>query len=145
MTQRTLVLVKPDGVMRQLTGTVIQMFEQKGLKLVGLKMKVMERSLAEQHYAEHQGKSFFPGMVDFIVSGPIVAMVLEGPGAIKAVRDLMGATNPQDAVPGTIRGSLAVDITRNVVHGSDSPESASREIGLFFPSGGTGELCPPGG
>ncbi|NPV92598.1 MAG: nucleoside-diphosphate kinase [Firmicutes bacterium] len=118
--------------MRQLSGTVIQAFEQKGLKLVGLKMMVMERALAEQHYAEHQGKSFFPGMVDFIVSGPIVAMVLEGPGAIKAVRDLMGATNPQDAAPGTIRGSLAVDITRNVVHGSDSPESASREIGLFF-------------
>lgn len=132
MTQRTLVLVKPDGVMRQLTGKIIALFEQKGLKLVGLKMVLLERKQAEEHYAEHKDKPFFPGMVDFIVSAPIVAMVWEGPGAVKAVRDMMGATNPQDALPGTIRGSYAVDITRNVVHGSDSPESAEREIGLFF-------------
>ena len=135
MYEQTLVLVKPDGVMRQLTGRIIQILEQKGLRLAGLKMLVLDRGLAEEHYAEHRGKPFFSGMVDFIVSGPVVAMVWEGPGAVKAVRDLMGATNPREALPGTIRGSYAVDITRNLVHGSDSPASAAREIGLFFRPG----------
>ncbi|NLK52097.1 MAG: nucleoside-diphosphate kinase [Syntrophomonadaceae bacterium] len=130
--EKTFVMVKPDGVMRQLTGKIIGYLEQKGFKLVALKMLILDQALAEQHYAEHVGKSFFPGLVDFITSGPVVAMVWEGPGVIKGVRELMGATNPAEALPGTIRGQFAVAISRNVIHGSDSPVSAEREIALYF-------------
>ena len=130
--ERTFVMVKPDGVMRQLVGNIIGRLEQKGFKLVAMKMIQLDSALAEQHYAEHIGKPFFPGLVGFITSGPVVAMVWEGPQVVKVVRDLMGATNPADALPGTIRGSLAVTISRNVIHGSDSVESANREIPLYF-------------
>lgn len=127
-----MVMVKPDGVMRLLVGEVISRLEKKGLRLVGMKMLWLTREQAEEHYAEHAGKPFFPSMVDFIISAPVVAMVWEGPGAIRAVRDLMGATDPSQATPGSLRGSLALHITRNVVHASDSPQSAEREIGLYF-------------
>ncbi len=130
--ERTFVMVKPDGVMRQLTGEIIAGLERKGFKLVAMKMLKMDTALAEGHYAEHMGKAFFPGLVEFITSGPVVAMVWEGPNVVKGVRDLMGATNPAEALPGTIRGNLAVTISRNVIHGSDSVESAEREIALYF-------------
>jgi nucleoside-diphosphate kinase len=125
-------MVKPDGVMRQLVGEIVGRLEQKGFKLVGLKLLQLDRALAEKHYAEHLGKPFFPGLVDFITSGPVVAMVWEGPQVVKVVREMMGATNPADALPGTIRGGLALTISRNVIHGSDSVESANREIPLYF-------------
>lgn len=130
--ERTFVMVKPDGVMRQLVGEIVGRLEQKGFKLVGLKMLQLDRALAEKHYAEHLGKPFFPGLVDFITSGPVAAMVWEGPQVVKVVREMMGATNPAEALPGTIRGDLAVTISRNVIHGSDSVESAKREIPLYF-------------
>ena len=130
--QRTFVAIKPDGVERGLVGEVVSRFEKRGLKIVGMKMLHVPREMAETHYGEHKGKGFYEGLVGFITSGPIVAMVLEGKDAVALARGVIGATNPGAAAPGTIRGDLAVDIGRNVVHGSDSPESAKREIGIFF-------------
>lgn len=130
--ERTFVAIKPDGVERGLIGEIIQRFEKRGLKLVGLKLMTVTANLAEEHYGEHKGKPFFDGLVRFITSGPVVAMVWEGKNAIVLARSVIGSTNPKDATPGTIRGDLAVDIGRNVVHGSDGPESAEREIGIFF-------------
>ena len=133
MTERTLVLVKPDGVRRGLTGEVISRLERKGLRVVALEQRRIDAETAEQHYAEHQGKPFFPGLVEFITGGPLVALVVEGPHAVDAVRRLMGVTNPVEATPGSLRGDFALEIGENLVHGSDSPASATREIGLFFP------------
>lgn len=130
--ERTYVMVKPDGVQRGLIAEVISRFERRGLKIVGMKMLQIPRELAEEHYGEHKGKPFFDALVEYITSGPVVAMVLEGKNAIAAVREMMGATDPQKAAPGTIRGDFGLDIGRNVVHGSDSPASAEREINLFF-------------
>ena len=130
--ERTFVAVKPDGLERSLVGEIIHRFERRGLKLVGLKLMKVAPKLAEEHYGEHKGKPFFDGLVKHITSGPIVAMVLQGKNAIALARHTIGATNPQDATPGSIRGDLAVDIGRNIVHGSDSPTSATREIKLFF-------------
>ncbi len=138
MKERTFVMVKPDGVQRRLVGEIIRCFEEKGLKLVGLKMLRVSPELAARHYAEHQGKSFYEGLVKFITSGPVVAMVLEGKNCINIVRSLMGATDPAAAHPWTIRGRVGLDIGRNIVHGSDSPASAAREIALFFKEE---ELC----
>lgn len=133
MTQRTLILVKPDGVERGLVGEVIARIEKRGYRLVALELRTLERSVAEAHYGEHRDKPFFGDLVDFITSGPLVAGVVEGDDVIAAWRTMMGATNPIAAAPGTIRGDLAIDMGRNVSHGSDSEESAAREIGLFFP------------
>lgn len=130
--ERTYLMVKPDGVQRSLAGEIISRFEKKGFKIIGLKMLQISRETAEKHYGEHVGKPFFAGLVDFITSGPVVAMVLEGSGVISAAREMMGATNPLKAAPGTIRGSYGIDTGRNIIHGSDSPESAAREISLFF-------------
>jgi nucleoside-diphosphate kinase len=131
--ERTLILVKPDAFARSLTGEIIVRFERKGLRLVALRLLTMERGLAERHYAEHEGKPFFGELVDFITSGPLVAMVLEGESAVKAARQVIGATNPVEAAPGSIRGDFAIEVGQNMVHGSDSTESAAREVGLFFP------------
>ena len=133
MPERTLVLIKPDGVRRGLIGTVIERIERKGLRLVALELRTLDRETASTHYAEHVGKPFFEPVVDFITSGPLVALVAEGPRAIQAFRGLAGATDPVTATPGTIRGDHALEIGENVVHGSDSPESAQREIKIFFP------------
>ena len=133
MSERTLVLVKPDGVERGLVGEVISRIERKGFKIVALEMRTLERSIAETHYAEHTDKPFFKDLVDFISGGPLVAAVIEGNEAIAAWRTMMGATNPINAAMGTIRGDLATETQLNVSHGSDSLESAAREIALFFP------------
>jgi nucleoside-diphosphate kinase len=130
--ERTLIIVKPDGVQRGLVGQVLGRFEARGFKLAGLKLMRISRELAERHYAEHQGKPFYEGLVAFITSAPAVVGVVEGPGAIAVVRAMMGATNPANADAGTIRGDFAVTMSYNVIHGSDSPASAEREIGLFF-------------
>lgn len=130
--ERTLIIVKPEGVQRGLVGRVIARFEDKGLKLVGLKLMQVSRQLAERHYAEHQGKGFYNGLVEHISSSPVVVGVLEGPGAIAITRLMMGPTRPAEAPAGTIRGDYAVDVGLNIVHGSDGPEAAQREIGLFF-------------
>jgi nucleoside-diphosphate kinase len=130
--QRTLLLVKPDGVQRQLVGRVITRFEERGLKIVGLKLVHVDRSLAEEHYAVHREKPFFRGLVDFITSGPLVAAVLEGPNAIAVVRAMNGATRPHEAAPGSIRGDLAVETAQNLVDASDSPENAAAELALWF-------------
>ncbi len=130
--QRTFVAIKPDGVQRGYVGEIISRFEKKGLKFVGMKFMQVSRETAENHYGEHKGKPFFAGLVDFITSGPVVAMVLEGKDAIAIARNVIGATNPATAALGTIRGDLALEIGRNMVHGSDGPESAKREIGIFF-------------
>ncbi|HEY4896350.1 MAG TPA: nucleoside-diphosphate kinase [Solirubrobacteraceae bacterium] len=130
---RTLILVKPDAFARNLTGEIIARFERKGLKIVALREMTVTRELAELHYAEHSERPFFGELVDFITSGPIVAMVLEGTDAVKAARQLIGATNPLEATPGTIRGDFAIEMGTNMVHGSDSQESAAREASLFFP------------
>ncbi|MEB3198520.1 MAG: nucleoside-diphosphate kinase [Candidatus Sericytochromatia bacterium] len=130
--ERTFLAIKPDGVQRGLVSEIIGRFEKKGFKLVGLKLMQVTREMAETHYGEHKGKPFFDGLVGFITSGPITAMVWEGPAVIATARRMMGATNPANAEPGTIRGDLSVDIGRNVIHGSDGPESAEREIGIFF-------------
>ena len=130
--ERTFLAVKPDGVQRGLVGEIIRRFEQKGFKLVGLKFMQVPRETAERHYGEHQGKPFFGGLVDFITSGPIVAMAWEGKNVIATARAMMGATNPANAASGTIRGDFASDIGRNIIHGSDAPESAERELGIFF-------------
>ena len=135
--ERTLVLLKPDTVQRGLSGQVIARFEAKGLKIVGMKMVQMDRALAGRHYGIHEGKPFFEGLVNFITSSPIVAIALEGPKAVEVVRATMGATDPKKAPPGTIRGDFGLDIGRNLVHGSDSPENAVTELELFF---GDGEL-----
>ena len=133
--ERTLVLVKPDGVQRALVGDIVGRFERRGLHLVGMRMLLMDRALAERHYAEHVGKPFFEGLVRFITAAPVVAMVWEGPDAVALVRSVMGATDPKNSAPGTIRGDLAVAIGANVVHGSDSPGRAVEEIALFFEPG----------
>ena len=130
--ERTLVLLKPDAVQRRLMGRIISRFEEKGLKIVAMKMMRVTRELAERHYAEHRGKPFFSELVSFITSAPIVAMVVEGPKAIETVRRMMGKTDPLEADPGTIRGDYGVSITMNLVHGSDSPATAAREIPIFF-------------
>jgi nucleoside-diphosphate kinase len=131
--ERTLILVKPDAFARNLTGEIIARFERKGLRLVALDLMTMTVEVAQQHYAEHEGKPFFDELVEFITSGPLVAMVLEGEKAIEAARQVIGATNPLQAAPGSIRGDFAVEVGQNMVHGSDSPESAAREVALFFP------------
>jgi nucleoside-diphosphate kinase len=130
---RTLILVKPDAFARGLTGEIIARFERKGLKIVALQHMTMTEELAKRHYAEHEGKPFFGELVEFIVSGPLVAMVLEGEQAVTAARQVIGATNPLEAAPGSIRGDFAIAVGQNMVHGSDSPESAEREAALFFP------------
>jgi|SRR5579884_143676 len=130
--ERTLILVKPDAFARNLTGEIIARFERKGLKLLALRQMVIERELAQRHYAEHEGKPFYEELVSFITSGPLVAMVLEGEQAVLAARQVIGATNPLEASPGSIRGDYAIELGQNMVHGSDSPESAAREVSLFF-------------
>lgn len=130
--EQTLVLVKPDGVAKKICGEIITRFEQRGLSLMGLKLIRLTEEQAKRHYAEHEGKPFFSGLVSFITSGPIVAIVVKGENAIKVVRTMMGATNPVEALPGTIRGDFALTIDSNIIHGSDSAISAEREIGIFF-------------
>jgi nucleoside-diphosphate kinase len=133
--ERTLVLIKPDGVQRLLTGRIIGRFEERGLKIVGLKLIHVDRELAERHYAVHREKPFFAGLVAFITSSPLVAMALEGPNAIGLVRSMVGATRPHEAVPGTIRGDLALETAQNLVHASDGPETAEVELALWFSPG----------
>ena len=130
--ERTLVLVKPDGVQRGLIGEILARFERKGLKVVGLRMLEVSRQLAERHYAVHQGKHFYAGLVDFITSGPVAAVALEGPDAIATVRRLVGRTMPNEAEPGTIRGDLGISGLRNLIHASDAPETAAAELALWF-------------
>ena len=130
--ERTLIIVKPDGMQRGLAGTIISTFEQRGLRICALKLIHIDRELAEQHYSVHKGKPFFEGLTTFITSSPVIVGVLEGPDAIATVRTTMGTTNPVNADPGSIRGRLAVEIGHNLIHGSDSPESAAYEIGLYF-------------
>ena len=133
MSERTLVLIKPDGVARGLVGEVVSRIERKGYRIVALELRTLERAVAEEHYGEHREKPFFGDLVDFITGGPLVAAVIEGPDAILSWRAMMGATNPANAAPGTIRGDLATETQHNVTHGSDSEASAAREIALFFP------------
>ncbi len=130
--ERTLVLCKPDAVQRGLVGTIIKTFEERGLKIVGMKMVWMDKEMARKHYAEHVGKPFYPALEEFITSSPLVAMVLEGEGVVEVVRNMMGATDPKKADNASIRGRYALTIDRNLIHGSDSEESAKREIALFF-------------
>ena len=130
--ERTLILVKPDGVQRQLVGRILARYEERGLKLVALKLVHIDRQLAEQHYAAHREKPFFAGLVDFIVSGPLVALAVDGPNAIAVVRAINGATRPHEAAPGTIRGDFALETGQNIVHASDSTESAASELALWF-------------
>ena len=132
MADRTLVICKPDAVERRLVGEIIARLERKGLRIAAMRMETISKEIAGQHYGEHQGKPFYDDLVAFITRGPAVLMVVEGPEAYSVVRTLMGATNPRQAAPGTIRGDLAIELTENLVHGSDSPESAAQEIGLFF-------------
>jgi len=137
MNERTLVLIKPDGVQRQLAGRILARYEGRGLKVVGLKLVHVDRAIAEQHYEAHRAKPFFAGLVDFITSAPLVALALEGPNAIAVVRAINGATRPHEAAPGTIRGDFALETAQNIVHASDGPEAAKAELGLWF---ATGEL-----
>lgn len=130
--ERTYVMVKPDGVQRNLVGEIVARYEKKGFKIAGMKLIQLTPAIAEAHYAEHVGKPFFPGLLEYITSGPVVAMVLEGAGVVAAVRTMNGATNPASAAPGTIRGDMAVEVGRNIVHASDSVESANREIAIYF-------------
>jgi nucleoside-diphosphate kinase len=132
-TERTLVLCKPDAVERGLVGEIVGRIERKGLRIVALELRLLDADTAKQHYAEHAGKPFFDDLVSFITRSPLVAMVVEGPEAWKVMRTLMGTTNPREAAPGTIRGDHAIELTENLVHGSDGSESAAREIALFFP------------
>jgi nucleoside-diphosphate kinase len=131
---RTLILVKPDAFARGLTGEIIARFERKGLRIVALEQRTLDEDIAKQHYAEHAERPFFGELVEFITSGPLVAMVLEGHEAVKAARQLIGSTNPLEAATGSIRGDFALEVGQNMVHGSDAPESAAREAGLFFPN-----------
>jgi nucleoside-diphosphate kinase len=133
LTERTLILVKPDAYARRLTGEIVSRFERKGLVPVAARVLTMTSDMADDHYVEHIGRPFFDGLVKFITSGPLVALVLEGESAIVAARQLIGATNPLDAAPGSIRGDLATVVSNNLVHGSDGPEAATREIAIFFP------------
>jgi nucleoside-diphosphate kinase len=133
LTERTLVLIKPDGVHRGLIGDVLSRIERKGLRVIAMDLRVLDTGIAETHYAEHSGKPFFASLVEFITSGPLVALVAEGPRAIEAFRAVAGATDPVRATPGTIRGDHALEVQENIVHGSDSPDSADREIKIFFP------------
>jgi nucleoside-diphosphate kinase len=135
VTERTLVLVKPDGVQRLLVGRIVARFEERGLKLVGLKLVRVDRPFAERHYAIHRGKPFFEGLLEFITSGPLVALALEGPNAIAIVRSMVGATRPHEAGPGSIRGDLAVETAQNLVHASDGAETAAAELELWFARG----------
>ena len=135
MTERTLVLVKPDGVQRLLVGRILARFEERGLKIVGLKLVHVDRALAERHYAIHREKPFFGGLVDFITSSPLVAVALEGPNAIAVVRTMVGATRPHEAAPGTIRGDFALETAQNLIHASDGPETAASELELWFAPG----------
>ena len=130
--EKTLILVKPDGVQRGLTGQIISRFENRGLKLVGLKLIQMSPELAAQHYAVHEGKGFYDSLIEYIVSGPVVAMVWQGENAIAAARATMGSTRPVESTPGTIRGDFGMEVGRNLVHGSDEPENAVKEVALFF-------------
>ena len=133
MTERSFVMVKPDGVAARLTGEIISRIERRGLSIVALRKAVMERAVAEEHYGEHSERPFFGELVEFITSGPVVMLAVEGEGAIGALRTMMGPTDPQDAPPGTIRGDYALEVGQNVIHGSDGPESAARELALHFP------------
>jgi nucleoside-diphosphate kinase len=133
--ERTLILIKPDGVQRLLVGRVVARFEDRGLKLVGLKLMQVDRPFAERHYEIHRGKPFFAGLVSFIVSSPLVAMVLEGPDAVAVVRAMVGATRPAESAPGTIRGDFALEVGQNLIHASDGPETAVSELALWFPEG----------
>ncbi len=133
MEERTFVMLKPDAVRRRLIGEIIKRIEAKNLHIVAMKMMRIDRKLAETHYSEHREKPFFQDLVDFVTSGPVVAMIVEGPNAISVIRAMMGATNPFNAAPGTIRGDFGLDLTQNLIHGSDSPQSAQRELALFFP------------
>jgi nucleoside-diphosphate kinase len=135
VTERTLVLIKPDGVQRLLVGRVLTRFEERGLKLVGLKLLHVDRALAERHYAVHREKPFFGGLVDFITSSPLVALALDGPNAIAVVRAMVGATRPHEAAPGTIRGDFALETAQNLIHASDGPETAAAELALWFAPG----------
>ena len=130
--EKTFIMVKPDGIQRNLIGKIVERFEQKGFKLVGAKLMHISDDLAKTHYSEHKERPFFDQLVEFITSGPVFAMVWEGEGVIQTARDMMGTTNPQEASPGTIRGDFGITVGKNVIHGSDSSESAEREIGLFF-------------
>lgn len=130
--ERTFAMVKPDGVQRGLVGEIVRRYEARGLKLVGLKLMQVPKAMAEEHYAEHKGKPFYNGLVQYITSGPVAAICLEGKNAVSVVRTVNGATKPWDAAPGTIRGDFALDIGRNIVHGSDSVEAASRELAIYF-------------
>ncbi|WP_042346383.1 nucleoside-diphosphate kinase [Bacillus massiliigorillae] len=130
--EKTFLMVKPDGVQRQLIGEIVARFEKKGFQLVGAKLMQIPTALAEQHYGEHKERPFFGELVEFITSGPVFAMVWQGENVIATARTMMGATNPKDSAPGTIRGDYAATVGKNIIHGSDSPESAEREIGLFF-------------
>jgi nucleoside-diphosphate kinase len=141
-TERTFLAIKPDGVQRGLVGEIIGRFERKGFKLVGLKQLTPTRSLVEEHYGVHRERPFFAGLVDFLSSGPVVAMVWEGDGVIGSARTLIGATKPLEAAPGTIRGDLAINIGRNVIHGSDAPETAEFEIGLWFQASELSDWSP---
>jgi len=132
LNQRTFIMIKPDAVERGLVSHIIQRFENTGLRIEKLELDVVSVEQAQANYAEHEGKPFYPGLIDYITSGPVVKMVLSGPDAVMVCRKLMGATNPRDAAPGTIRGDFGLEVDANVVHGSDSPEAASREIGIFF-------------
>jgi len=134
VTERTLILVKPDGVQRALIGQIVSRYEERGLRIVGIKMVHADRALAEQHYAVHRDKPFFAGLVEFICSGPLVAMAVEGPNAVAVCRAINGATRPHEAAPGSIRGDLALDTGHNLVHGSDSVETANAELALWFKS-----------
>lgn len=137
--ERTLILVKPDGVQRGLAGEILHRLERRGLRIVGLKLMKVSPAIAKKHYAEHAGKGFYQGLIDYITGGPVVAAVLEGTNAIAVVRKTMGKTNPAEAEPGTIRADLAIELGRNLIHGSDSGASAKKEIALFF---GRGEILP---
>ena len=142
--ERTLVIIKPDAIQRRLLGEIVTRFERRGLHIVAMKMIEIDRPLAERHYAEHKGKSFYEALLAFITAAPVVVMVLEGPWAIGTVRRMMGATNPTEAEPGTIRADLALQTTYNLVHGSDSPETARREMDLFFaPAEFVSHVRPP--
>lgn len=137
--QETLVIIKPDGVQRGLVGEIIGRLERRGLKLSGMELRTIDRATAETHYGEHKGKGFYEGLVGYITSGPVVLMVVSGPDAIAVVRSTVGATRPAEAAPGTIRGDYGLTVGRNLIHASDAPESATREVGLFFPKGHAGD------